>query len=88
MAGQPGLAPILNCLSLEPGIAFDAATWSYVGYKGGYETGVMSNVWLLQRTDGRWFTIAAIINDPSKEIEGQKLNQLMIPAAALLAKVK
>jgi beta-lactamase class A len=85
-AGHPGLAPILDCLSLEPGLPFDAATWSYVGYKGGYETGVKSNVWLLQRTDGRWFAIAAIINDPKKEIKGQKLNQLMVPAAALLAK--
>jgi beta-lactamase class A len=87
MSSHPGLAPILDCLSLEPGIAFDAATWSYVGYKGGYETGVKSNVWLLQRSDGRWFAITAIINDPTKEIEGQKLNQLMVPAAALLAKV-
>ncbi len=88
LGGRPGLAPILDCLSLEPGIAFDAATWSYVGYKGGYETGVKSNVWLLQRTDGRWFAIAAIINDPQEEIEGQKLNQLMVPATALLAKTE
>jgi beta-lactamase class A len=85
-SGHDGLGPIEDCLSLEPAIAFDPAIWSYVGYKGGYETGVKSHVWLLQRNDGRWFTIAAIINDPKKEIDGASLNQLMIPAAALLAK--
>jgi beta-lactamase class A len=87
-SGHPGMTPILDCLSLNPGIPFDAATWSYVGYKEGYETGVKSQVWLLQRTDGRWFTIAAIINDPTKEIDGLALKQLMVPAAALLAKTK
>jgi beta-lactamase class A len=87
-SSQPGLTPILDCLSLNPGIPFDAATWSYVGHKEGYETGVKSQDWLLQRTDGRWFVIAAIINDPTKEIDGYTLNQLMVPAAALLAKTK
>ena len=87
-AGQPGLAPILDCLSLRPGIPFDAATWTYVGYKGGYETGVKSDVWLLQRNDGRWFAMTAIINDPKKEIDGQKLASLMVPAAGLLAKAE
>lgn len=85
-SSRRGLAPVLDCLSLEPGIAFDPAIWTYVGYKGGYETGVKSHVWLLQREDGRWFAITAIINDPTKEIDGVKLNGLMIPAAALLAK--
>jgi beta-lactamase class A len=86
LAGHPGLGPIQDCLSLNPGIPFDTATWTYVGYKGGYETGVKSDVWLLQRNDGRWFVIAAIINDPTKEIDGHTLMSLMVPAAALLAK--
>ena len=34
------------------------------------------------------FAIAAIINDPTKEIDGQTLKQLMVPAAALLAKTR
>lgn len=39
---QPGMQPVLNALSLKPEIVFDPTVWSYVGYKGGYETGVMS----------------------------------------------
>jgi len=86
MAGQPGLDPIENALSLEPGIMFDPAVWSYVGYKGGYESGVRSHVWLLQRADGRWFTMAVIANDPKKDINGAELDALMIAAGALLEK--
>jgi beta-lactamase class A len=87
-AADPELALIHDALSINPGIAFNARTWAYVGYKGGYETGVKSDVWLLQRRDGRWFTLAAIINDPSKEIDGIGLWQHMIPAVALLANIE
>ena len=84
-AGNPLLSPIHDSLSINPGIAFDARTWAYVGYKGGYETGVKSDVWLLQRRDGRWFTMAAIINDAKEEIDGIGLWQHMMPAVELLA---
>jgi putative SOS response-associated peptidase YedK len=77
---------VAGALSLEPGIVFDPAIWTYVGHKSGYETGVKSNVWLLQRSDGRWFVLAGIINDPRKEINGAGLADLMVAATALLAK--
>jgi beta-lactamase class A len=85
---NPGMAPIYDALSINPGVNFDAATWRYVGFKEGYETGVKSLVWLLQRSDGRWFTIAAIINDPNKEIDGQMLTRLMVTATNILAGVE
>ena len=44
-----------------------------------------SNIWLLQRNDGRWFVLASVINDPNAEIDGGRLFSLMIPAADLLA---
>ncbi len=82
----PGMEPVLNAMSLQPGITFDPQDWQYVGYKGGYETGVRSDVWLLQRQDGRWFVLAGIINNPSAEIDGFGMTNLMIEAAALLAR--
>jgi beta-lactamase class A len=88
LALRPGSARIHDLLSSNPGIPFDARTWAYVGYKGGYETGVKSDVWLLQRGDGRWFTIAVIINDERKETDGVGLWQLMLPATTLLAAVR
>lgn len=85
---EPGMEPILNALSLQPGITFDPAAWSYVGYKGGYEAGVRSDVWLLQRADGRWFALAGIINDLTWEIDGFGMADLMVAAAELLTKEK
>jgi beta-lactamase class A len=87
-ATKPGMEPIADALSLNPGVPWDTATWRYVGYKGGYETGVKSYVWLLQRADGRWFALTAIINDPKQEIDGNTLRALMVTAVDLLAKTK
>ena len=82
---QPGMQPVLNALSLEPEIVFDPTVWSYVGYKGGYETGVMSENFLLQRADGRWFAISAVIMDPNYEINGDGLRNLIATAVQNLA---
>ena len=82
------MAPVLNALSLQPGITFDPADWSYVGYKGGYETGVRSDVWLLQRNDGRWFVLAGIVNNYQAEIDHYGHTNLMIAAADLLARAE
>jgi hypothetical protein len=82
---RPGMQPVLNALSLEPEIVFDPTVWSYVGYKGGYETGVMSENFLLQRADGRWFAISAVIMDPNAEINGDGLRNLIVTAAQNLA---
>lgn len=82
---QPGMQPVLDALSLEPEIVFDPEVWSYVGYKGGYETGIMSENFLLQRADGRWFAISAIIMDPTYEINGPGLRDLVVQAAQGLA---
>ena len=41
----------------------EAAKWSYVGYKGGSETGVISLTYLLQSKKGEWFVVSASLND-------------------------
>ncbi len=84
---QPGLDPISGILSTDPGVVFDARVWSYVGYKGGYETGVLNHTWLLQRGDGRWFAMILTLNDSRAELDSHTATRLMIPAAALLAEV-
>ncbi len=87
LSNEPDLSPISGALSWNPGIPFDARIWSYIGFKGGYETGVKSDVWLLERGDGRKFTVAAIINDSKKEINGIRLSQLMMPMTELLSRI-
>ncbi|MGE3797899.1 MAG: serine hydrolase [Thermomicrobiales bacterium] len=85
LSKQAGMEPVLNAMSLQPGITFDPEDWSYVGYKGGYEAGVKSDVWLLQRSDGRWFALVGVINDLSAEIDGYGMSDVMTAAASLLA---
>jgi beta-lactamase class A len=60
---------VLQILAINPGIGFDLTKWSYVGFKGGSEVGVLSLAWLLQRNDGRWFSIVLIVNDPDHALD-------------------
>ena len=68
-ARRPSSAPIRSILARNPGITPEAATWRYVGFKGGSEPGVLSLVWLLERSDGRAFALALVLNDPDQVID-------------------
>lgn len=72
-----GMTPVLDALSLNPGYAFDARDWAYVGYKAGFESGVNSVSWLLQRQDGRWFVVSGIVNDEARLPDADGLFQLI-----------
>jgi hypothetical protein len=85
---KPGLEPLGRSLRVNPGIPFDARTWKSVAYKGGSEPGVLNMTWLLERADGRWFTLAIGWNDPAKAVDIQKMSELAGAAAALLADEK
>jgi beta-lactamase class A len=85
MSERPGLMPIQELLSNRPGTTFDVDTWTYVGHKGGDETGVLNRTWLLRRTDGRWFVLTAGLNDPDVPLASGTASQLLIAAADLLA---
>lgn len=85
LAEQPGLKPVHDILALNPGIAFDPGTWTYIGYKGGSEPGVLNLTWLLQRADGRWFVLTAGLNDPDRNIDLNGALDLLQGAAGLLA---
>lgn len=82
---RPAAAPVGNAFSYNPGIVFDPTAWSYVGFKEGYETGLKAMTWLLQRRDGRWFTLIGIVHDLEEEIDGAALREMMVASAALLA---
>jgi hypothetical protein len=65
-AAQPQIREIL---SINPGIPIDKKTFPFIAFKGGSEPGVMSLNWLLERTDGRRFTVSLIVNDTKKPID-------------------
>ena len=85
MSGQPGLAPVGSILALNRGGVFNAETWPYAGFKGGYEAGVYNLTWLLRRADRRDFVVTAGFNDPVNYIDLNATGALAIDAINRLA---
>lgn len=77
---------VRSILAINPGLQLDPETWSYVGYKGGSEVGVLSFTWYLVRHDGQAFTLSIVLNDPRHDIDVTTAVGVAQAAIALLAK--
>lgn len=64
-AERPKAAPLLEVLAKNPMLPLSKSKWSYVGYKGGSEPGVMNLTWLLRRDDDKWFVVSLGFNAPA-----------------------
>jgi Beta-lactamase enzyme family len=84
LSERPAVAPLRTILAAQESTLFDPATWNYVGFKAGFETGVLSLSWLLCRIDQRWFVVSAILNDPEKQIDIYTVRRILQPAAIIL----
>jgi hypothetical protein len=85
MSQQPGLEPVAQVLSVNPGIALDDQTWTAIQFKGGSEPGVLNLTWLLQRQDGRWFVVTSALNDTQNPISEALALSLMQSAITAVA---
>jgi len=56
---EPHTQALRGILSINPGLNIDTATWTYIGYKGGSETGVLNMTFLLQHKNGHWYSLSA-----------------------------
>jgi beta-lactamase class A len=74
--GKPA-APVRDILAINPGLDFDDEVWSYVGYKGGSEPGVLNLTWLLQHANGTWFALSAGWNDTEAGLDKKELYPLL-----------
>lgn len=82
-AEAPALAPLLGVLGINPGVDVNTDQWTYVGYKGGSEPGVLNMSQLLQRTDGRWFAVSmSWTND--RPVDLMQFSGIMTSAIRLL----
>jgi beta-lactamase class A len=83
-ADGPTGAPLYGILAKNPGINIDPKQFSYAGFKGGSEPGVLTLSWLLhRRVDGAWVNVTLGVSDPVSTIDdtaavyyGQALVQL------------
>ena len=78
-------APARAILAINPGVELDRKAWTYVGYKGGGEPGVLNMTWLLGRRDGAWFAVSASWNDEAQTVDTAELAALMQGLIGLLA---
>jgi len=78
-------APARAILAINPGVELDRKAWTYAGYKGGGEPGVLNMTWLLGRRDGAWFAVSAGWNDEAKTVDTAELATLMQSLIGLLA---
>lgn len=51
-------APVMGVLAVNPGVEIDKNTWTYAGYKGGSETGVLNMTYLLRHRTGDWYGLS------------------------------
>lgn len=81
----PG-AEARRILAMNPGVGPAAAAgWSYVGYKGGSEPGVISMSFLLQAKDGAWYALSASWNNPAALVDENRFIALLSRAVELAA---
>lgn len=69
LAGSPGLEPVAEVLSANPGLALDPGTFTQVQFKGGSEPGVLFLAWLATRPDGSRIVVAGGVADEATEVD-------------------
>lgn len=86
-ANVPDLAEVRSILSLNPGVLYDPNTWSYVGYKGGSEPGVLSLVWYLETPAGEAYAYVVNVSNPDEILPEAELAVLAGSAFDLIAEI-
>ncbi|MBO9695542.1 MAG: serine hydrolase [Sphingopyxis sp.] len=78
---------LLAAMAINNGVGpVAAADWTYLGYKGGSENGVLSMSLLGQReSDGKWFVVTASWNNPDANVDAGPLIGLVTRLLALAA---
>lgn len=77
----------LEAMAINNGVGpVAAADWTWLGYKGGSENGVLSMNLLGQRkADGKWFVVTASWNNPDANVDSAPLIALVTRLLALAA---
>lgn len=86
-ADQPATSAVYDVLAINPGIPDAAHQFSYIGYKGGSEPGVLSLSWLVQRaTDQTWRFYSVELSNPQATIDEDRALYLAGAGRALVGR--
>ncbi len=81
---RAGSSEALDIMAMNPGLNAPEG-FTYAGYKGGSEPGVLAMTWLLRDKDGAWYCVAGAWNDDVKELDQPAFFGLMQTALNALA---
>jgi len=62
-----------NIMGVNPGLMADTTVWSYIGYKGGSEPGVLNLSFLLRAQSGEWYALSVGWNNPAAPLAEDQL---------------
>jgi beta-lactamase class A len=77
--------PLRELLAINRGLTISKRDFPWVGYKGGSEPGVLALAYLLRDSNGAWYALTAVWNDPAEALEDTRLLVLVQRAIGLLA---
>lgn len=81
---KPETRPVAEILTLADQLGIDREKFPYVGFKGGSEIGVLAGNWLLERDDGRRFTMTMAFNNPDKAVDPAAVIESLNTAVELI----
>jgi hypothetical protein len=73
-------------MAINPGSGLNVSRerWSYIGYKGGSEPGVLNMTYLLQATKGQWFAMSITWNNSQAPLDNGKIFALVQRALQII----
>jgi hypothetical protein len=82
---EPGLEPVLDALTANPGLPDPDGRWARIAFKGGSEPGVLAMAWLVEDSDGRRSVLAGSVVDAEAPFSMNQATLLFGAARDLLA---
>jgi beta-lactamase class A len=72
-------AQALDMLAINTGLEIPDGRFSYAGYKGGSEPGLLSMTWLLKSKSNAWYCLSASWNNEKEDLDESKFYELIQP---------
>jgi hypothetical protein len=67
--GDPGMEPLEQILTSNPGVPDTEGLWQLILFKGGSEPGLVTGVFLVEDAEGRRFSLTASVVDPEQDFD-------------------
>jgi beta-lactamase class A len=79
-------APVRDIMTINTGAGLNISRerWSYIGFKGGSEPGVLNLTYLLQSTKGQWYAMALTWNNRQEPVDTGKIVPLIQRALQII----